>query len=80
MMMESVGAVDSGDNGPLPDFSHLEQAARLMRIAGKRESSHSFPACPQAVDSVRFVPITRWADRLEAGSESFPVLVVSALP
>lgn len=78
--MESVGPVDSGDGGALPDFSRLGQIARAPRLGSERESSQSFPACPQPVENLACPPTNPLAKRPPVGSKTSPVLVASAIP
>lgn len=78
--MESVGPVESGDSRALPDFSRLEQRADCQRLAPTRESSQSFPVCPQPVENLAELSTCLRANRLAVGSEFHAQLVGAFLP
>ena len=50
--MESVGPVETGDSGPLPEFSRNEQGAGSFRIVAMPESNEAYPHCHQPADNV----------------------------
>ena len=79
-MKESVGPVESGDGGALPDFSRFEQDRIGMRIAARLESSQSFPVRPQAVGRLAKLSICALTNRLAAGMEFVPELVGREVP
>ena len=78
--MESVGPVDFGDSGPLPDFSRDEQTLGQRRIAGLLESSQTFPRSPQTVEKRHTVLACRGRNHLASGMKLIHELVGRFLP
>lgn len=78
--MDSVGPVETGDGGALPDFSRFEQGCVCARLVLCNESSQTYPGHPQPVGIPTRLSICHRTNRLSMGSEFMPELVGRVLP